>query len=169
MSAAQLHTYALSGRQKGQCHTGACQHPWLSASNSCFLRPLLKGSVRSRGSECGKNNEEGRVFCVCGSFISQLLPVLLVQLRIPLLSSFSTRGAQWRQWECRRTVFDFSYLFCLGSYLICLDSYIYKWCLAEYWKRAEIGFGKTHSWIWSFMHVFCVRLLNLYILSLPHL
>ena len=47
------------------------------ASNSSFLFSLFEGTVSSRGSECGKDSEEGRVPCICGSFISQRLPVLL--------------------------------------------------------------------------------------------
>ena len=47
------------------------------ASNSYFLFPLSEGTASSRGSECGKDNEEGRVFCcVCGSFINQTPLVL---------------------------------------------------------------------------------------------
>lgn len=68
------------------------------ASNSYFLSPLFEGTVSSRGSECGKDNEEGRVFfCVCGSFINQALPVLLHAAACDAAEFFHYQRAQCRQ------------------------------------------------------------------------
>ena len=73
----QMHTHFYRETERPVSHGSLPASLAGPASNSYFLFPLFEGTVSSRGSECGKDNEEGRVFCVCGSFINQALPVLL--------------------------------------------------------------------------------------------
>lgn len=73
-----MHTHFHRETERPVSHGSLPASLAVPASNSYFLFPLFEGTVSSRGSECGKDNGEGRVcFCVCGSFINQALPVLL--------------------------------------------------------------------------------------------